>query len=199
MILGDSCRSWPASPSARACAARCSASTSIRPTASNSTATSSGHHQPRRQGRQRRPHHPRAGAGQGLPRHLARRHPQLPDLPARPTHVARDLLTDSGRSSCRSAMRTCIASWPPTPATSCSTRPAVPAPPPPSPSNGAAAGSPSTPRAWRWRWPAPASWARAIRSTCWPIPAKARSRKPKSPAPRRVRSRCRQHPPRLRL
>jgi adenine-specific DNA-methyltransferase len=27
MILGDSCRSWPASPSARACAARCSAST----------------------------------------------------------------------------------------------------------------------------------------------------------------------------
>ena len=36
----------------------------------------------------------------------------------------------------------------------------------------------------------PASWARAIRTTCWPIPAKASSRKPKSPAPRRVRSRC---------
>ena len=29
-------------------------------------------------------HHPRAGAGQGLPRHLARRHPLLPDLPSRP-------------------------------------------------------------------------------------------------------------------
>ena len=57
-----------------------------------------------------------------------------------------------------------------------------------SPSNGAAAGSRSTPRAWRWRWPAPASWARAIRTTCWPIPAKASSRKLKSPAPRRVRS-----------
>ena len=54
-----------------------------------------------------------------------------------------------------------------------------------SPSNGAAAGSRSTPRAWRWRWPAPASWAHAIRFTCWPIPAKASSRKPKSPAPRR--------------
>ena len=33
------------------------------------------HDQPRREGRQRRPHHPRAGAGEGLPRHLARRHP----------------------------------------------------------------------------------------------------------------------------
>ncbi len=31
-------------------------------------------------------HHPRAGAGQGLPRHLARRHPQLPHLPARSAH-----------------------------------------------------------------------------------------------------------------
>ena len=59
-----------------------------------------------------------------------------------------------------------------------------------SPSNGAAAGSRLTPRAWRWRWPVPASWARAIRTTCWPIPAKASSRKPKSPAPRRVRSPC---------
>ena len=59
-----------------------------------------------------------------------------------------------------------------------------------SPSNGAAAGSRLTPRAWRWRWPVPASWARVIRFTCWPIPAKARSRKPKSPAPRRARSPC---------
>ena len=59
-----------------------------------------------------------------------------------------------------------------------------------SPSNGAAAGSRLTPRAWRWRWPVPASWALAIRFTCWPIPAKASSRKPKSPAPRRVRSPC---------
>ena len=32
------------------------------------------------------PHHPRAGAGQGFPRYLARRHPLLPDLPARPSH-----------------------------------------------------------------------------------------------------------------
>jgi hypothetical protein len=70
----------------------------------------------------------------------------------------------------------------------------------PSPSNGAAAGSRSTPRAWHWRWPAPASWARAIPTTCWPIPATARSRKPKSPAPRRVQpAHARQHPPRLRL
>ena len=37
-------------------------------------------------GRQPGAHHPRAGAGQGLPRHLARRHPLLPDLPARPPH-----------------------------------------------------------------------------------------------------------------
>jgi adenine-specific DNA-methyltransferase len=32
------------------------------------------HYQSRREGRQRRSHHPRAGAGQSLPRHLARRH-----------------------------------------------------------------------------------------------------------------------------
>ncbi len=91
-------------------------------------------------------------------------------------------------------------SWPPTPATSCSTRPAAPAPPPMSPSNGAGAGSPSTRRASPWRWPAPASWARAIRITCWPIPAKARSRKPRSPrtAPSPSAD-ARQHPPRLRL
>ena len=44
------------------------------------------HDQPRREGRQGRPHHPRARAGQGLPRHLARRHPQLPHLPPRPAH-----------------------------------------------------------------------------------------------------------------
>ena len=42
------------------------------------------------------------------------------------------------------------------------------------PNNGAAAGSRLTLRAWRWRWPVPASWVRAIRFTCWPIPAKAR-------------------------
>ncbi len=40
--------------------------------------------EPRRQGRQQGPHHPRARAGQSLPRHLARRHPLLPDLSARP-------------------------------------------------------------------------------------------------------------------
>ena len=42
--------------------------------------------EPRCEGRQRRPHHARAGAGQSLPRHLARRHPQLPHLPPRPPH-----------------------------------------------------------------------------------------------------------------
>ena len=41
---------------------------------------------PRRTGRQGRAHHPRARAGQGVPRHVARRHPLLPDLPARPTY-----------------------------------------------------------------------------------------------------------------
>ena len=30
-----------------------------------------------------RPHHPRARAGQGVSGHVARRHSQLPDLPAR--------------------------------------------------------------------------------------------------------------------
>jgi hypothetical protein len=40
--------------------------------------------QPRRQGRQQGPHHPRARTGQSLSRHLARRHPLLPDLSARP-------------------------------------------------------------------------------------------------------------------
>ena len=44
------------------------------------------HHQPRREGRQGRPHHPRARAGQSLPRHLARRHPQLPHLSAGSAH-----------------------------------------------------------------------------------------------------------------
>jgi hypothetical protein len=41
--------------------------------------------EPRRQGRQQGPHHPRARAGQSLSRHLARRHPLLPDLSARPS------------------------------------------------------------------------------------------------------------------
>ena len=40
------------------------------------------HHQPRCARRQPGAHHPGAGAGQGLPRHLARRHPLLPDLSA---------------------------------------------------------------------------------------------------------------------
>ena len=44
------------------------------------------HHQPRRKGRQGRAHHPRTRAGQGLPRHLARRHPLIPDSSARPAH-----------------------------------------------------------------------------------------------------------------
>ena len=42
------------------------------------------HHQPRRQGRQGRARQPRARAGQGVPRHVVRRHPLVPDLPARP-------------------------------------------------------------------------------------------------------------------
>ena len=43
----------------------------------------------------------------------------------------------------------------------------------------------------RWRWRAPVSWARGIRFTCLPIPAKVRSRKQKSPVPRPVPSLCR--------
>ena len=46
---------------------------------------------------------------------------------------------------------------------------------------------PSTHPASRWRWPVLASWARAIRSTCWPIPAKANSKKLKSPGAYRAR------------
>ena len=38
-------------------------------------------HQPRREGRQLRPYHPRTGAGESLPRHLAGRGPLVPDLP----------------------------------------------------------------------------------------------------------------------
>jgi adenine-specific DNA-methyltransferase len=38
----------------------------------------------RREGRQGRPHVARARTGEGLPRHLGRRHPLLPHLPARP-------------------------------------------------------------------------------------------------------------------
>jgi hypothetical protein len=97
MILGDSCRSWPASPSARACAARCSASTSIRPTASSSTATSSGAP-------------PAATSRMATPSHITREpeqvkafrdtwrdgiHSYLTYLRDRLT-VARDLLTESG-------------------------------------------------------------------------------------------------------
>ena len=53
------------------------------------------------------PHHPRAGAGQGVPRHLARRHPQLSDLSARPAdRRARPAHGVRVRSSSRSAMRT---------------------------------------------------------------------------------------------
>ena len=40
--------------------------------------------EPRCARRQRRPHHARAGAGQGLPRHVAGRHPLLPVVPPRP-------------------------------------------------------------------------------------------------------------------
>ena len=54
---------------------------------------------------QSRPHHPRAGAGQGLPRHLARRYSLLPHLPARPPNRGKrsvdckrgDILADRGR------------------------------------------------------------------------------------------------------
>ena len=93
----------------------------------------------------------------------------------------------------------CI-SWPPIPATSCLTRPAAPARRPMSRSNGAAAGSPSTPRAWRSRWPAPASWARAIRITSSPIPAKASIKEAEVTAHRaEFAADARQHPPRLRL
>src|SRR3990172_865527 len=43
-------------------------------------------HDQRHKGQQRRPHHPRARAGKSLPRHLARRHPQLSHLPPRSAH-----------------------------------------------------------------------------------------------------------------
>ena len=52
MILGDSLQVMASWPSAKGCAARCSASTSTRPTASSSTPTSVVHNQPRREGRQ---------------------------------------------------------------------------------------------------------------------------------------------------
>ena len=78
-------RSWPRWPSAWPCAARCSVSTSTpalrhrlqlqRPVV---------HQKPRREVRQRRPHHPRTRTGEGVPRHLARRHPLVSELPARP-------------------------------------------------------------------------------------------------------------------
>ena len=68
------------------------------------------HDEPRREGRQRCAHHARAGAGQGVPRHLARRHPQLPDLPARPAdRRARSAYATRDRSSSRSATRMSIA------------------------------------------------------------------------------------------
>ena len=40
----------------------------------------------RREGRQRRPHHPRAGAGEGVPRHVEGRDPLVSHLPARSAH-----------------------------------------------------------------------------------------------------------------
>ena len=46
-------------------------------------------HQPRREGRQQRAHYQGAGAGQGLPGHLAGRHSLLPDLPAGSPHRGR--------------------------------------------------------------------------------------------------------------
>jgi adenine-specific DNA-methyltransferase len=66
--------------------------------------------------------------------------------------------------------------------------PAGRAPPPTSPNSGGGDGSPSTPRASPSR--SPVSWARAIPITCWPIPKKASSRKPKSPARSRAAVRC---------
>ena len=49
----------------------------------------------RREGPRAGPH-PRAGDGQGLPRHLDARHPLLPRLPARPAADGPELLADTG-------------------------------------------------------------------------------------------------------
>ncbi len=43
-----------------------------------------------------RGHLARAGAGEGVPRHLEGRHPLVSDVSARPVDVARELLTESG-------------------------------------------------------------------------------------------------------
>ena len=56
----------------------------------------------------------------------------------------------------------------------CSTRPAVPAPPPTVAEQWGRRWITIDTSASRSLWPVPASWARAIRSTCWPIHAKAR-------------------------
>ena len=48
------------------------------------------------EGRQSRPHHSRAGAGQSIPGHVARWHPQLPHISPRPPHRRPRSATDSG-------------------------------------------------------------------------------------------------------
>jgi len=83
------------------------------------------------------------------------------------------------------AFRLAASSWSPTPATSCSTPPAVPALPPPSPNNGAGAGSRSTPREWRWRLLVPALWALDTPTTCLPTAVTGNARRLRSPAPSR--------------
>ena len=66
--------------------------------------------EPRREGRQARRHHPRARAGEGLPRHVADGIHTYLDLPSRPPdRRARPADRDPARSSCRSATRTSIA------------------------------------------------------------------------------------------
>jgi adenine-specific DNA-methyltransferase len=57
------------------------------------------------------------------------------------------------------------------------------------PSDGVVAGLRLTPHGWHSPSPARASWVRAIHSSCWPILAKASSRKRRSRAPRQVRNR----------
>ena len=63
--------------------------------------------------RRRQPpaHHPRTRTGQSLPRHLARRHPLLPHLPARPPSPSpATCWPNPAPSSCRLATRTSTAS-----------------------------------------------------------------------------------------
>ena len=112
MILGDSLQVMAsASPSARACAARCSASTSTRPTASSSTRNFQWSTTSRDVKDGKATTSPASRSRCKAFRDTWRDgiHSYL-DLSARPADGgARPAAPRAARSSCRSAMRTCIA------------------------------------------------------------------------------------------